>query len=120
MQAQSNIIALPKRSTKSQLQPDARRKRARGNRLLIVFLVLFLCYVAITAGQQEIRLRHLRAELQAVSSQREQQMAEKERLEQELAEVKRDEYIERTARDKLGFLKPGDFIYLVGKTGPAR
>lgn len=117
MQAQSKVIALPKRSTIDiQSRQDARKKRGRGDRLLVAVFILFLCYVAITMGQQEIRLRHLRQQLQAVSLEREQQLAEKQRLEQELTDVRSNEYIERVARDKLGLLKPGDYIYLVGKS----
>lgn len=117
MRADSKVIALPKRpSTGTQARPDERRKRARGDRLLVAVLLLFLCYVAITMGQQEIRLRHLRQQLHAVTLEREQQMAEKQRLEAQLEDAKSNDYIERTARDKLGYLKPGDYFYMVGKS----
>ncbi|MGE5654137.1 MAG: FtsB family cell division protein [Bacillota bacterium] len=121
MQAHSKIIALPKRSSANlQSRPDARKKRARADRLVMVLFVIFLGWVAITMGQQEIRLRHLRQQLQAVTLEQEQQSLEKQSLEEELAEAKSERYIERVARDKLGFLRPGDYFYLVGKSGAPR
>lgn len=117
MQAQSKIITLPRRTADLSARREVRKRRARGDRLLMAIFVLFLCYVAITIGQQEIRLRHLRQQLQAINLERDQQLVEKQRLEEQLTEVSSDLYIERIARDKLGLLKPGDYIYLIGKSG---
>lgn len=81
-------------------------------RCLLCGLLLYICILFII---QQFDFSRLSAEDKVL----EQQMAEAERAHQELLEQKEaagtSEYIERSAREKLGFMKPEEKVFIDAK-----
>lgn len=78
--------------------------------LLIIIVVLLLIIKNIVAS-----IITLRQNSQIVTGLRQQEIAEKEKnrfLKQQLNHVTTSQFIEQTAREKLGMVKPGEHIVL--------
>ena len=89
-----------------------KRRRRKANWLMRIFVLCFVAYVAISLIGMQVEVTAKRRYLASVER-------EIYRQEQENAEIKRildggtdREYIERIARDKLGFAYPDEKIFI--------
>lgn len=68
-------------------------------------------YFAITLIQLQIEISEKKETLAQVQAQYNEKVAENEELEKVIEGGNEDEYIERIARDSLGYVKPGEKVY---------
>lgn len=92
---------------------NKKNKRISAKNLIKLLVVCFLCiYVVVTLVKQQISLSQcddLAEEYQEkiATAQIEQQM-----LKDELEKAGTDEYVERTAREKLGLVKANERVFI--------
>ncbi len=92
---------------------NGKKKSMSAKTLVKLGLLLFVCiYVACIFIKQQISL----SQCADVSEEYEQKIAEakleQQKLEDELSKAGSDEYIERTAREKLGLVKANERVFI--------
>jgi cell division protein FtsB len=89
-----------------------------GGGLLFLFMVPLFVYGAYSIGDRWYQNYILTRQEEAIRAQVLQLREENLRLQRELNEAKSDSGIEKTAREQLGLIKPGDTaVQLVGPRG---
>lgn len=88
-------------------------KEQKGKRKLPkVLWAVAILYVGYILVQQQIRLHDLRVEEKEVAAEIEQAQVENEELVHVKDIMDTDEYIEKVARQKLGFVKPDEQVFV--------
>lgn len=85
------------------------KKRFRIRHLLAGMLVIYIVYVLIT---QQIAIIQAKAEKARVQAEIEKLVEENQRIQSQLENMQSDEYIERIARERLGLIKPGEYMFV--------
>ena len=80
--------------------------------VVIVVLGAIVFYFAYTLISQQISLNKKNDEIKALEGQVQTAKDEAKRLEEELNNLQDPEYIEKIARDKLGFVKPNERVFV--------
>ena len=78
----------------------------------IVICVAFFAYVVYTLVMQQFSISEKKNQLTVVNEQISQAQAEKEDLESQLEIVNTPEYIERVAREELGYAAPDEIVFI--------
>ncbi|MDD4569382.1 MAG: septum formation initiator family protein [Tepidanaerobacteraceae bacterium] len=84
------------------------KKRFKIRHLLVA---LFMIYVFSTLVIQQLRIADLASQEVQLKQQMESVMNEREVLKKEISLLHTDKYIEGVARDELGLVKSGEYIY---------
>jgi cell division protein FtsB len=88
-----------------------KKNKNAGRIILFVLLVSFLA-VFLFANKTWWHLMSLYKDMEGLEGQTRQLEAENKELEKEIARLKTDNnYVEKIARDELGFIKPGEKEY---------
>lgn len=94
----------------------AQKKLVKPRFWLLMMAVLVLVFVGFYTSQSGYMARQ-QAQIALLEAQRDEIVAENAMLERKIAFSKTDEYIERTAREDLGLLKPGEVRFVAGVDG---
>ena len=94
---------------KQKAKEPAVRKKRKASKILWAVVFLYVGYIFV---QQQIRLHDLRVEEKQVSADIEQAQAEHQDLTHTMDIMGTDEYIEKIARQKLGFVKPDEQVFI--------
>lgn len=78
------------------------------SKLPTLVVVLLLSYLAISFGSQFGRLSSMQRDVQNIQQQVQEMQQKNASLREELHLVQSDAYIQKTAREKLGLIKPGE------------
>ena len=90
----------------------AKKKTHKKRSFIISLCIIAACaYFAISFFSINKEIRDVKKETAAIVSQTEQQKAENQELRDILKSENKDEYVEGVARDKLGYVMPGERIY---------
>lgn len=100
-------MAVKKKSGKK----SAKNKTPKFSFFLSLGLVLVAGYFVISLVQAQIQIKDREKQAEEVSVQYEQQLAENERLQGVVDGGDENEYIERVAREKLGYVMPDEKVY---------
>ncbi len=92
---------------KRKKEPKQGKSKLSG--VLWAVAILYVGYVFV---QQQIRLHDLRVEEKEVTAEIEQAQLENEELTHVMDIMDTDEYIEKVARQKLGFVKPDEQVFV--------
>ncbi|MBO4861490.1 MAG: septum formation initiator family protein [Firmicutes bacterium] len=92
--------------------------RAKRRRRMLAITVLVLIVVAVIFGQSVLRIMELRRQKAAAQRQLDILRERLEQLEDELARVQTDEYIEQQARTHLRMIFPGETVYILVPAEP--
>ena len=84
------------------------KKRFKIRHLL---LLLFFIYVISTLITQQFRIAALARQEALLKNQMKNALDEREQLKKEISLLHTDNYIEKVARDELGLVKEGEYIY---------
>lgn len=85
-------------------------KRKHSFLLTVCFISLVIVFVvSLVSINKEYKSR--RAEAEALRTQVSQQQAENDELQDVVDTSDKDDYIEKVAREKYGYIKPGDRVY---------
>lgn len=85
-------------------------KRKKSKLGLVLLMVIFIYFAYTAVGQQKI-LYMKDVELKKVQSEIDEETKENEKLKEEQEELNSDEFVEKTAREKLGMVKKGERVY---------
>lgn len=88
-----------------------RTKKRETSFLLALGAFALAGYFAITLIQLQIEISEKKETLAQVQAQYNEKIAENQELEKVIEGGNEDEYIERIARDSLGYVKPGEKVY---------
>ena len=86
------------------------KAKAKKNTLLRVSVILFLLYVVISLVQIQGSIQKNQEQLAALEQQNEEQRIANKALERILSDGTEEEYIERIAREQLGFAYPEEQV----------
>ena len=87
-------------------------KRVRRSNLIIrVAFILIFIFLFVSVINLQIQMRDLRKQRDALAVTVQEYQDSVDELEVRIATPIDDEYIERIARDRLGYRKPGEIIY---------
>jgi cell division protein DivIC len=84
------------------------KRRFKIRHLLVL---LFLIYASYTLIVQQIKVHQLSSQEVELEEQIRYATEERDELKREIELLHTDSYIEKVARDELGLVKPGEFIY---------
>lgn len=88
------------------------KKRINIGRLASLLIITLLCIYAVwTLISQQIEIQKTKKELADLNSRLEQQNKLHDKLKKQSEIVNTPEYIEKTARDELGFAAPDEIIF---------
>ena len=79
--------------------------------ILFIGLLVLAGYFAICLIKDCMNIKQREQQIDSLNVQLEQQVAENERIQAVLDGGDQEGYIERIARDKLGYVKPGEKVY---------
>ena len=79
--------------------------------LLTLGIVLLVGYFVITIIGLQLKIRDANTELNQKTEAYEQQLDENERLEAIVESEDKSDYIEQVAREKLGYVMPGEKVF---------
>jgi len=89
-----------------------RQKRIRKKRIIIAAVLLVAIYVFCSFVSAEIRLRGYKAQIKELEEMIEQKNLEAEAIKLEEENRSTDEYIEKTARERLGMVYPNERLFI--------
>ncbi len=88
------------------------RRKKRVGLATKIFVAVFAVYAAFTLVSLQIQISAKREEQQALQGQIEEQSLRNAEIEALLDSEENDEYIARIARDKLGYVSPGERVFV--------
>ncbi len=88
-----------------------KKKIKRSNLIIRISFVLIFVFLFISVINLQVQIRDLRVEREKRAAQLQTLQDSIDELELRIATPIDDKYIERIARDRLGYRKPGEIIY---------
>jgi len=93
----------------------ARKKYVLKMRTKLLLTSLFILYFLFLFFQQSLEMQSQQRRIQELQQAISQVQEENESLDRQIEHAKSDEYIEQAARDKLGWVKEGETIFIEKK-----
>ena len=87
------------------------RRTRKKSSILTLGLVLLIGYFVITFLSLQLSIKERRSVLEQKNVAYQQQLAENERLKSVVESEDKSEYIEQVAREKLGYVMPGEKVF---------
>ncbi len=78
---------------------------------LLVIIIAATVYFAVSLVSSAKEIQAMRAEVSELESERDRQLAENDELQDIIDSGDKDEYIQKVAREKYGYIMPGDRVY---------
>ena len=88
------------------------RRKKRVGLATKIFVAIFAVYAAFTLVSLQIQISAKREEQAALQAQIEEQSLRNAEIEALLNSEDNDEYVARIARDKLGYVSPGERVFV--------
>lgn len=88
-----------------------KKKENKFSFILLIGLLLAVGYFAISIINVNMDIKSRKKEVTKLNAQYEEQLAENAQLQAVADGGNQDEYVERVAREKLGYVKPGEKVY---------
>lgn len=88
-----------------------KKKIKRSNLIIRISFILIFVFLFISVINLQVQIRDLRVEREKRAAQLQTLQDSIDELELRLSTPIDDKYIERIARDRLGYRKPGEIIY---------
>ena len=95
------------KTTKKKKSP----KKQKFSFILFIGLVLAVGYFSISLINENVQIRERKEKLADLNTQYQQQVADNESLQAVVDGGNKDEYIERIAREKLGYVMPNEKVF---------
>ena len=89
-----------------------KNKKKKTNPIVKICLTAFTFYIVICLVDSQIDISKKRDELESINEKIAIQKVDNKKLERIINSEEDDEYIEKLARDKLGFAYPDEKIYI--------
>lgn len=91
---------------------NKKSKKAKRSPLKIFVFVLFFVYIGYTVITQQITINEKKAQLKNVNNSIVKAEEEKKSLDEEIKVVNTSDYIEKVARDELGYASPDEIVFV--------
>ena len=88
-----------------------KKKIKRSNLIIRISFILIFVFLFISVINLQVQIRDLRVEREKRAAQLQTLQDSIDELELRISTPIDDKYIERIARDRLGYRKPGEIIY---------
>ena len=88
------------------------RVKTKYSAIKAVICLAFFAYVGYTLITQQFSISETKAQLKAVDEQLTQAQQEKDDLKSQLKIVNTPEYIEKVAREELGYAAPDEIVFI--------
>ncbi|MDD3192388.1 MAG: septum formation initiator family protein [Oscillospiraceae bacterium] len=88
------------------------KKKSPKSRLLKIAVCLFVVYIVYAIVAQQLELRERKMVLETIQEQCQEQSEANKEVERLLAMSDDKDYIERIAREKLGYAYPDEKVYI--------
>lgn len=88
------------------------RVKNKYSAIKAIICLAFFAYVGYTLITQQFSISEKKAQLKAVNEQIVQAQQEKEDLKSQLKTVNTPEYIEKVAREELGYAAPDEIVFI--------
>ncbi|MDR0841496.1 MAG: septum formation initiator family protein [Christensenellaceae bacterium] len=98
-----------------QARETARRTKHKKLRLAVFASLVCVAMVGMVLYSQQHKLRVIAAEQAELALQLQDRQTEKRRLEYMIEYAQSEEYLLQFAREKLGYVKPGDVKFDIGE-----
>lgn len=92
-----------------QFKANSDKKRIRIRHVLITLLALYIAFILVT---QQIAINKAKAEKARIQAEIEKLAEENKKIQLQLEDMQSDEYIEKIARERLGLIKPGEYMFV--------
>lgn len=89
----------------------AEKKQRKFSYILAFCVTAFCLYLAVSMVSLAKDIKATKEEISAVNTANEELAAENESLRKSMESGNIDKYVERIARDEMGFVKPGERVY---------
>lgn len=86
--------------------------KGKGSKLAVLVFIGLAVYFSYTFISQEAVLDRKNNEMKNVQARIDSEKKQNEALKKQKEKLNTDEYIEKTAREKLGMVKPGEKIFV--------
>ena len=108
-----------------ELHPKVRKKKKRFKKFLtrnFVFIIIFFFagYIVYGIGAPMLQTKELSSEVASVEKEIALAKKQNQELQEKISLLKTNEYVERVAREKLGFVKPGEILLVPAAIGDTR
>jgi cell division protein FtsB len=97
---------------KEQAAKEAPRRKARKSKTTKAIRWFIVLYIAFLFGSQEWKLFQIKQEKAYIQQQAQVYQTKNDLRRAQIKYLSSNEYIEKAARDQLGFVKPGEVPYL--------
>lgn len=87
------------------------KKQRSFSFILLVIIVAVAIYFAVSLVSSAKEIQSKQTEIVELAAQRDEKLAENEELQEVIDSGDKDEYIQQVARDKYGYIMPGDRVY---------
>lgn len=88
------------------------KKKSKVKGIAITFILLYVCYILVN---QQITMKNKRAQLNESKSELEKVTKENRQLLDEKSMSETSRYVEKLARERLGFIKQGESVVVEKK-----
>ena len=82
-----------------------------GKFILSILFIAFIIYSLVTIVSQAMQIRNDKALITVVSEKVDEEKKRSTELDEEVSKIGSDEYVEKQARDKLGYVKSNEKIF---------
>jgi len=105
-----------------ELHPKARKSKRGFKKFLsrnFMFIVIFFFagYIVYGIGAPMLQTKELSSEVASVEKEIALAKKQNQELQEKIDLLKTNEYVERVAREKLGFVKPGEILIMPAEIG---
>ncbi len=106
---------------KLQIRKKQRKKQAPSffKRLRPLILLAVVVYILLSFGGLQVKMNQVNGQISALEAEKEELLEAQQKLLREKERLDDPIYIERRAREALGFIKPGEKILLPAEPGEA-
>jgi cell division protein DivIC len=109
----ARILNEPYLPPQEKMAPDSRPTRRKSldiskSRLPNLVLILLMGYLAVSFGSHFTKLSNMQRDVLSIQQEVQELKERNNTLRQELQAIQTDAYVEKTAREKLGLVKPGE------------
>lgn len=114
-----NVISLEESRTKK-IIPKTKKKNLFSRHGILIVGILMIGYFFYALGLPMIKTHNLEKEIATVEAEMRIIEKKNKELRQQIEFQKTDTYVERVAREKLGYVKPGEVLIVPGKNAETK
>lgn len=93
------------------MRKNKQKKKRRNSFIILAACLVFVCYFTFTIVDQQSNIKAASQEKEQLQNQLNEQLLENEELSRLIEEGEEADYMERIAREKLGYVMPDERVF---------